>query len=378
MTASPSFWGSHGATGELAEELGEKCGNVFDFRDLPARYPLEDEPSATSWAAWIGDGWQGAAFDAMQARLVELQFPIQAGISETDLYRAVTRRGQGHPGEQAGGGSALVDRAGLRCWIQQTPAGRLPVVQAFRREDFVTLVQALTLRNEPLPVAPALGACMVSGYNDWGRIEELRRDWDARRAADASLAPWADQFKQVARRPALYQARFVLLSSGPYSAVAPGDVGLSAGEWEQKSAIIRREHECTHYFTRRVLGSMRNAPLDEIIADYMGIVESEGHYRADWFLRFMGLEDLARYREGGRLESYRGKPPLSDGAFTVLQSVVRRAAENLEVIDKIRLARGGLWTIGEKARLIIALARLGLEGLASPAAGARCEQSLAA
>jgi hypothetical protein len=109
----------------------------------------------------------------------------------------------------------------------------------------------------------------------------------------------------------------------------------------------------------------------------MGIVESEGRYRADWFLRFMGMEDFPRYRAGGRLESYRGDPPLSEEAFTVLQSAVKRAAANLEVIDQIRLARGGLWTLAQKARLIIALARLGLEGLAAAGAGERFVRVLA-
>ncbi len=371
MTASAAFWSSQGATAPMVAELGDACGNRFAFADLPGQYPLEDEPSAVSWAEWLARDREGSVYQRLRERLVELQFPIRTGISESELYRAVTRRGQRHPDPDADGGLALIDPAGLKLWIQQTPAGRIPIIQTARRDDFVKLVQALTRRNEPLPVPAAMGACIVSGYNDWGRIEALRRDWEQGREADPSLAPWSDRFKELARQPALFQARFILLSSGAYSAVAAEQVGLSSAEWERKSAIIRREHECTHYFTRRVLGSMRNAPGDEIIADYMGLVESEGRYRADWFLRFMGLEEFPRYRTGGRLESYRGDPPLSEGAFSVMQSTVKRAAHNLEVIDAIRMERGGLWTVAAKARLIIALARLGLEGLAAAGAGER-------
>jgi hypothetical protein len=374
-SATPAFWSFEGVTSEGALELEQKCGNAFQFGNLPFRYPLEDEPSVASWSAWMRLRGQEPLFEALRRRLVELQFPIRAGISETDEYRAITRRGASRAGRGARRGLELEDPQGLRLWIQQTPAGRLPVLMAARREDFVTLVQALTRRNEPLPVPPATGACIVSGYNDWGRIEELRLEWEGRRGLDGPAADWSAEFKNIARRPELYQSRFILLSSGPYSGVAAGDLGLSPADWEQRSVVIRREHECTHYFTRRVLGSMRNAPGDELIADYMCLVESEGRYRADWFLRFMGLEGFPRYREGGRLESYRGEPPLSDTAFIVLQSLMRRAAENLEVIDQIRLARGGLWTIAEKARLIIALARLGLEGLASPGAGERCARA---
>ena len=44
-------------------------------------------------------------------------------------------------------------------------------------------------------------------------------------------------------------------------------------------------------------------------------------------------ESFPAYREGGRLQNYRGEPPLSDGAFRVLQGLVKDAAENLERLD---------------------------------------------
>ena len=46
---------------------------------------------------------------------------------------------------------------------------------------------------------------------------------------------------------------------------------------------------------------MRNNLHDELIADYAGITAAIGHYRAAWFLRFLGLEDYPTYRPGGRL-----------------------------------------------------------------------------
>ncbi len=44
-----------------------------------------------------------------------------------------------------------------------------------------------------------------------------------------------------------------------------------------------------HYVTRHALGTMRNSMLDELIADYVGIVSATGAYRGDWFLRFLGV-----------------------------------------------------------------------------------------
>jgi hypothetical protein len=128
----------------------------------------------------------------------------------------------------------------------------------------------------------------------------------------------------------LYQDRLVLLSEGFYSNVPAEVMSLSTEEWRRLSLTIRLEHEGTHYLTLRLFSSMRNHLLDELIADYAGIVAACGHYRADWFLRFLGLEDFPRYREGGRLENYRGNPPLSEEAFRVLQALVKAAAENLE------------------------------------------------
>jgi hypothetical protein len=73
----------------------------------------------------------------------------------------------------------------------------------------------------------------------------------------------------------------------------------------------------------------------------------------------VGLEDFPRYRPGGRLDLYRGKPPLSDGAFGVLQALVVRAAKSLERFDAGR--RRGM---EETVLTVAALASLRLEELA--------------
>jgi len=85
-------------------------------------------------------------------------------------------------------------------------------------------------------------------------------------------------------RKELYQDRFIILSSGPYSGVAAAEMGVPEDEWRRISLTIRLEHECAHYLTRQILGSMRNSLLDELIADFAGIVAATDRYRADWFL----------------------------------------------------------------------------------------------
>lgn len=83
--------------------------------------------------------------------------------------------------------------------------------------------------------------------------------------------------------------RFIVLSSKPYSGIEASKVGLSDKEWKEKSMLIRREHECTHYFTKQKYGISRNNLHDELIADFFGICAAFGEYRAELFLKFMGI-----------------------------------------------------------------------------------------
>jgi hypothetical protein len=204
---------------------------------------------------------------------------------------------------------------------------------------------------------------MISGYNNWARIEALRRQWEARQPA-ARPGSWAEEFARLKEQRELYQDRFILLSDGPYSAVPAADLGLDEPTWREVSLALRRDHECAHYFTRRLFGSMRNHLLDELIADYAGMVAAIGRFRADWFLRFLGLEAFPRFRPEGRLSIYRGQPLLSEGAFRVLQALTREAALHLERFDAALPA--GPRSLAERARAITALASLRIEDLAAP------------
>jgi hypothetical protein len=353
---------SFGASGSVAEELLS-----YNYPSLLQRepdpsvpYPLPAEPPVAAWEAYAAEAVRRGAWEVLRDRLVQLRFPVRQGISRTEGYRAVTRRGEPPESVPEATGLTLSAPDKLRLWVHASPAGPLPVLCTPERDDFVRLVQALSSRNEPEPVPAAQGACLVSGLNNWDRVRQHRQRW----TAGGGLAQdWPEEFRRIIPRKELYQDRCVLLSEGFYSNVAPEAMGLSAEEWRRLSLTIRLEHECTHYFTLRVFGSMRNNLLDELIADHEGIVAACGRYRPDWFLRFVGLEDFPRYREGGRLENYRGQPPLSDAAFRVLQALVKKAAENLERL-------GARWssaprTAGERARRIIALYHRTLEELAS-------------
>jgi uncharacterized protein DUF7005 len=326
-----------------------------------ARFPLADEPFVDAWRRYRHDA---AASDvrALSDRLVQLAFPIQQGISNTDEYRAVTRRGA--PPRTAPSATGIVLERPHACVVAIYPtwAGAIPIVFAAARADFVSLVRAFTARNEPTPVPDAVGAWMVAGYNNWDRFRHLRDRW----MADHPDEPFS--IDRVAHLTDLYRDRFILLSDGWYSGVLPEQMDLAPEIWRDLSVRIRREHECAHYWTRRVCGSMRNRVLDEVVADYCGIVVACGRFRADWFLKFFGLENFPACRETGRLHHYRGEPPLSDEAFAVIQKLVFAAAEHLEVFTR-RHANELAGPTGV-LRALLTLTTATLEDLAS-LAGAR-------
>ncbi|MDZ7952370.1 DUF7005 family protein [Nostoc sp. DedQUE09] len=367
---------SYGATALETEELLSYNQNIFDrsFSTLPAKFPLPPEPHVAAWEEYATLAQEVGVFQTLSTKLVQLKFPILQGISQTEAYRSATRKGASVDGMVEATGLILQQPEQLQLILHQSLAGVIPVLLTRNREDFVSLVQALTMRNEPKPVPASMGACMVTGFNNWDRVRQYRQQWGMKNFGNCSESSWLEEFGRLIPQKQLYQDRLIILSDGFYSNVSASDIGLSEPEWRRISLNIRLEHECTHYFTHRLFGSMRNNLLDELIADYRGIVAAIGHYRADWFLRFLGLESFPDYREGGRLQNYRGQPPLSEGAFKILQALVKSAAENLERFDAEHGSE--LRTLNSQPIMLIALTYLTLEELADSQAHSHIQKIL--
>lgn len=321
------------------------------------KFLLSPEIHISAWEEYAAQAKQIGAFEVLKQRLVQLRFPIELGISKTEAYRYATRRG------------AVVDDTTnlilqqpekLKLIIHQSIAGAIPVLLAANRQDFVSLVQALTKRNEPEIIPPSMGACIVTGFNNWDRIFQYRQNWKAKNPNSCSDVDWTNEFRRILHQKELYQDRFIILSDGFYSNISADEMNMSEPEWRDLSLTIRLEHECTHYLTYRLLGSMGNNILDELIADYRGIVAAIGHYRSDWFLRFVGLESFPYYRLGSRLENYRSESLLSNQD---LHRLVKAAAENLQQFDTEH--REKLISVNSQILMVIALSELTLEELAS-------------
>jgi hypothetical protein len=301
-----------------------------------------------TWQGYLDEAQSAGVFPILQQHIVQFRFPIRTGISQTDTYRQVTLRGQSPEALAEASGLTLVRPESLQLFLYASPAGRLPVLVAPERADFVSLVQALCYRNEPHPIPSSMGAVFIKGLNNWDRLRRLSQGVHSLNGID-----WVAQHGQ-------YQDSLILLSEIPYSNVAASEMGLSETDWLKQSLRIRLAHEGAHYFTWRHFGRIHANMYDELIADYAGINAVQTHFRADWFLRFIGLENHPVLRKKGRLCNYLGQPPLSQAARHCLQRILIDSARQLEIFDRQNICNGEadfalrLWAICQHHLLDIA------------------------
>lgn len=355
--------GEFGARGAVVDELLAYDRNVVTERGWPPlpALPLPDEPHVEAWRRYAAEAERDGVYTVLRRTFPQLAFPIRAGISREDEYRAATLRGAAPPA--LAGGLELRAPGSLELVLHPSVAGTVAILVAGDRADFVVLVQAFCHRNEPLDVPASMGACHIAGLNNWERIHTHRARWETEDPGNREADAWSREFARLRERKELYQDRFIILSRGPYSDVPAADIGMDRAGWLDRSLAIRRGHECTHAFVLRVFGALQNNLLEELVADYAGLLAAFAEYRPELALRFLGLEAFPTYREGGRLQNYRGNPPLSDLAFTVLTSLARAAIHNLAGWDASHPeARSDPAAL---ARSIFVLTGLALEELAA-------------
>ena len=140
--ASPDIGDASAAvSADVMDEVVRYCTRptssvaVLD-RPLPS-LPLPDEPCAAVWTAYAEEAMRVGTPPALRQHLVQLQFPIRAGISDDVAYRSTTRRGRPAPPDVKPLAFDAPDA--LRIFMHPTAAGRVPVVVAGTRADFTRL-----------------------------------------------------------------------------------------------------------------------------------------------------------------------------------------------------------------------------------------------
>ncbi|MCG9966572.1 hypothetical protein L9W92_00680 [Pelotomaculum terephthalicicum JT] len=350
----------------MPEQLSFLKENHFNHTHVkPWReIPLTDELFVADWEEYIKDIPRLGALAVLQKKLVQLNFPVEAGMSKNSDYQLATRRGMDALSMPGATGVELEEPDHLEVYLCRTIAGRIPVIQVGNRNDFEALVRVFLYKNEPVSIPPSMGACMIKGYNNWARVKKYKEKWHSDNGYEENMDfLWELEFAKMKSQPELYRDTFIILSDMEYSNVPAGMLGIAGDEWRRLSLVIRREHEATHYCTLRFFGSARDHLLDELIADYMGIVAAVGRYIAHWFLCFMGLENYPAFRSGGRLVNYLKNKELSGAAFEALKSYIKNAAQNLETYSEKYVP--GVYQGEGKYRMLLAMSKMNLIELAS-------------
>lgn len=326
----------------VPEELSDYFTNKFCLPGNGLKVVSGNEPYIDFWTS-RADEWAGSnAFAFLQACYPQLHFPISEGINKTPAYVDAVLKGKPE-GVNGGHSPALDQPEALRLTLHESLAGPVPVLVVPDDGDFVKLVQCLVHKNNPVAVPLSMGALLANGINNWERIRGLKAQW----VSAHSLESWNGEFlRNVLPNPGLFKDKLVILSTRPYSNVSAGQVGLDKTEWASYSLAIRLEHECTHLYTLNRFGSASNNLHDELVADYMGICKAVGHFRKEWMLAFLGLENYPAYRNGARLENYVGDARLSSAGFRQLTSLIKRAVDTIAQFDsrvgEIRSAHDGV------------------------------------
>lgn len=300
--------------------------NKRSFCD-PIKLPLKNEQFAIDWSTTFKNVKDIST--KLRNYIIETNFPIKKGISKTEKYKKAIEEGILEEGKVQNNGLKLKS---VSVELIDTPAGQMPTITLKDREEFENLIRAISFNNEPLDIPKSMGASTYANYINWGRIKEYRENWESLKG-ESNEVEWAKEFSKLEHKKYLYQDRFIILSSSPYSNVKAKDLNLkmSDEDWLDKSLNIRKYHETTHYFTKRVLGSMKNNAIDEILCDYVGLVKSnKGEYNSFHALSFLGLENYPKYREGGRLDNYLDGLKAKD--FSIIYSLVKDAIKNIKML----------------------------------------------
>ena len=239
-------------------------------------------------------------------RYPQLLLPIRAGMRRTEEYKNAVLGGEIPDTEPD-----FRCPEEIRAETADTPAGRAEILYLGDREDFLHAYQALAYRCEPTPIPDSVGAVTIGGLINWEKIDTHR---DAYLAAGGE--DWDAEFERFTAEKKNYRDSVILLSGGNYSNVPPEDAGLSEQAWKEKSCLIRKFHELTHFICRGLYPEDIDALRDEVIADSIGLTAAFGFYNTRLARRFLGVEGGV-FREGGRLSHYAAQEELDEAVRRV-------------------------------------------------------------
>ena len=226
-------------------------------------------------------------------RYPQLRLPIRTGMKDTSEYQNAVLRGIPFSGEPD-----FIGSEEDRFTVMETPAGKVEILYLAKREDFEHAFRALAYRCEPVDILPSVGASTMIGLINWEKINRHKEEYLSSGGMD-----WNEEFERFTAEKSNYRDTIILLSAGFYSNILAETVGLNEDEWKEKSLIIRKYHELTHFVCRRIYSNDIDSIRDEVFADCVGLVAAFGKYNPSLACEFLGIEKEG-FRPGGRLSHY--------------------------------------------------------------------------
>ncbi|MDO4528190.1 MAG: hypothetical protein Q4C03_05345 [bacterium] len=248
--------------------------------------------------------------ETLAERFPQLYLKPGTGVSKSDLYRSIIRKGYRYEGDLSHFTGTVRDSLTL----EQTPAGNVMIVFLAERADFECFYRIMACRCEPVDVPVTMGACCISGINDWSKIFAHMAAYRESGGDDSS-----GEFARFTATPLNYKETMILLSDGPYSAVLAKYTPYDSQTWRCISLEIRKYHELTHFICRNLFPKKKYPIWDELLADCMGLLFATGEYSIQLAQAFLGIENGVYI--GGRLENYTDGLPSDETVNRVMVAI---------------------------------------------------------
>lgn len=141
-------------------------------------------------------------------RFPQLYLKPEKGVSQSELYRSIVRRGEKYSGEL----SHFKGSEGDSLTTAHTPAGTVEMVFLRNREDFECFYRIMAAKCEPVSIPRSVGASYIGGINDWSKIHSHMEDYRKNGGSDED-----DEFRRFTADKSNYKTSIILLSEGFYS-----------------------------------------------------------------------------------------------------------------------------------------------------------------
>ena len=195
-------------------------------------------------------------------RYPQLYLAPEEGASKSDDYRLRAKEGWTEDGSLAHFIGSSKDRYAL----VRTPAGAVETLSFGLREDFVTALQILQYRCEPVEISGDVDAALLTGITDWEKIRAHKKAYLATGCTD-----WDKELRRFTADRSNCTSPILLLCEGPYRGLSPEEAGMSAEKWEKVSGSIRRYRELAAYVCAQKWQAKRNPKWDPIMTECIGI-----------------------------------------------------------------------------------------------------------